>query len=80
VIDSEKAGGYSPLDFLPLGRFVLGFLETERERGSRSVCRISVEGRRGPAEDPNAQGRIRENHGDETSGGKKSMRKVRTER
>jgi hypothetical protein len=33
VIDSEKAGRYSPLDFPPFGRFVLGFLETERERG-----------------------------------------------
>jgi hypothetical protein len=33
VIDSENAGGYSPLDFPPFGRFVLGFLETERERG-----------------------------------------------
>jgi hypothetical protein len=43
VIDSEKAGGYSPLDFPPFGRFVLGFLETGRERGSRSVCRILVE-------------------------------------
>ena len=37
VIDSEKAGGYSPLDFPPLGRFVLGLFETERERGRSSV-------------------------------------------
>jgi hypothetical protein len=29
VIDSEKVGGYSPLDFPPFKRFVLGFLETE---------------------------------------------------
>jgi hypothetical protein len=34
VIDSEKSGGYSPLNFPPFGRFVLGFLETKRERGS----------------------------------------------
>jgi hypothetical protein len=37
VIDSENAGGYSPLDFPPFRRFVLGFWETERERGRRSV-------------------------------------------
>jgi hypothetical protein len=33
VFDSQRAGGYSPLDFPPFGRFVLGFLETERGRG-----------------------------------------------
>ena len=30
VFDSQRAGGYSPLDF-PLWRFVLRFLETETE-------------------------------------------------
>jgi hypothetical protein len=33
VFDSQGVGGYSPLDFPPYGRFVLGFLETGRKGG-----------------------------------------------
>jgi hypothetical protein len=33
VIDSQRVGGYSPLDFPLLGNFVLGFLKTDRDRG-----------------------------------------------
>ena len=43
VFDSQRAGGYSPLDFPLFGRFVLGFLETERDKGRSSVCRASFE-------------------------------------
>ena len=43
VIDSEKAGGYSPLDFPLFGGLVLGFLETERDRGRSGSCRASFE-------------------------------------
>jgi hypothetical protein len=41
--DWQRAGGYSPLDFPPLGRFVLGFLETEQDRGRSRVCRTAFE-------------------------------------
>jgi hypothetical protein len=44
VIDSQMAGGYSPLDFSPFRRFVLGFWESGRERGGEVYAESRVEG------------------------------------
>ena len=49
--DSQRAGGYSPLGFPPFGRFVLGFLETEREKGEEHRTQSLVRcGARGPGD------------------------------
>jgi hypothetical protein len=58
--------------------FVLGFLETERVRGG--AIRASFEVEHAPGDGSDARVKIRETPGGEIRGGRKSMRKVRTER
>jgi hypothetical protein len=72
VFDSQRAGGYSPLDFSPFGRFVLGFLGIERDRGGsefgiRSLVRG---GTRGPATDQRRRVKFRGTAGAATSAGR----------
>jgi len=43
VFDSQRAGGYIPFDFPLCGRFVLGFLGREQDKGRSSVCMASFE-------------------------------------
>ena len=77
VIDSQRAGGYSPLDFPLFGRFVLGFLKTERDRGRSGVLQ-RVEHAAGDGSDRRVK--FRETHGAANQGREDVDRKVRTER
>ena len=56
--DSQRAGGYSPLDFPLFGRFVLGFLETERDRGGAVYAEPRSRWSTRPGDGSDTQGEI----------------------
>jgi hypothetical protein len=76
VFDSQRTGGYSPLDFPPLRRLVFGFLETERDKGDERCMQSLVRGgARGLATDQICRVKFRETPGGATRAGRMSIGK-----
>ena len=75
VFDSQRAGGYSPLDFPLFGRFVLGFLETERDRGRSVYAEPRSRWSTRPGDGSDTQVKFRETHGGATRAGRMSIGK-----
>ena len=80
VIDSENAGGYSPLNFPPSGGLCWASGSQSEKGGGEVYAESRSRGARGAATDQLAKGEIPGTHDGETRDGRKSMRKVRTDR
>ena len=69
VFDSQRAGGYSPVDFPLFGGLCWAFLETERDRGG-AVCMSEPRSRlNGVATDQMRSAKFRETPGGATRAG-----------
>jgi hypothetical protein len=80
VFDSHRAGGYIPLDFPLFGRFVLGVLGTEQDKGEEQRMRsLDRGGAHGPATDQRRSVSTRGNARLCNQGRDDVDRKVRTE-